>query len=264
MTYEQFIKLVPNETKQFIRKALPYLDAYINRGMVLLLQHTVYSLKSSEEKAFYLLCHLLKEEKKYASLFSKFLFDNSEITIGYDRIDRDFMRSEKTIAMVFENIASVLPHYDDELDYCLLSPLDIVLDLLNKISNKSNFLDKFRTVFKNVDYPDNLKKELIYFDKQQKAETIYQLEHEVFKDLPVSVISYLETASKIRRLLLVNGKNQDNQLMSNVKIDSVSLSLMLALFYYQDTPLPELENISEQSIITAFLEEQQISAYAIC
>ena len=69
----------------------------------------------------------------------------------------------------------------------------------------------------------------------------------------MSVISYLETATKIRRVMI---KNYSFDFSAD---DIASLSLFLSLYYYEDSTKIGDTNIIEKNILQSYLEEQNAS-----
>ena len=69
----------------------------------------------------------------------------------------------------------------------------------------------------------------------------------------MSVISYLETATRIRRVMI------ENCSLAFSSDDIASLSLFLSLYYYEDSTKIGDTNITEKNILQSYLEEQNAS-----
>ncbi len=120
-----------------------------------------------------------------------------------------------------------------------------------------------KTIFYNLFLRNNdfsrFKYDLISFNEGIKLEQERKIAQELYGNLPINVISYLETASKIRTLLFQKLNNNQNDIYMKKEEDIVPLSLIIALYFYKDTPIYTEENVSEQSAIKAFLNTKGIT-----
>ena len=242
MNYDEFSKLIPDETKEFIVNALPYLRYYSNENKVLSVKSVEYEkweAKSYYSKMFFLLIIVLNDINEYAGLLSKYGFSPNNFSI-YTNIVKKIDCNEE-----FKYITSFIPDCKDKVSYSLLTPLDIVLKSLD-FYIEQNHNKVFEEVFTRCDDIYQFRKDLRDYNSKYKTIQKQNLEKKLFKDLSFSVVSYLETASKIRNFLLK--KNIEN---------ITSLSLFWATFYYQDVPL--LNGISESQALLSIFEDNSIN-----
>ena len=241
MNFDEFSKIIPEETKEFIVNSLPYLK-YYSKNVDLKVKSQDYSsgcAKSYYSKMFYLLLIVLNDKNEYAGLLSKYGFSSEKFDL-YSKIVKDIDCNEE-----FKYITNFIPEYNDKILYSLLTPLDIVLRSLNFYIEQQHHR-VFEEVFTRCDNITLFRKDLIEYNNKYKTIQKQNLEKIVFKDLSFSVVSFLEVASKIRSLLLK--KNLENV---------TPLSLFLATFYYQDVPL--LNGISEQQALESLFNDNFIN-----
>ncbi len=249
LTYEQFMKLVPKETAAFVSKVLPYLDGYMREDVKLRFKGDNQA-GHKDSKANFLLLYCLADWKEYSTFLKNYGFD-----IDKYKINRDWVDLKANREILFEKFSGIFNLYEDETLYTSLTPLDIVKRAFEKyISNCS--ISIFEYLFPNIG-SNSFLKELEKMRQAEKVEIEHQTEQETYGKLSISVISYLETASKIRTLLY-SGIKQNNELVRLNDEDIVPISLLFALYYYKDTPLAE-EEITEQSIIQSMLQEKGIN-----
>lgn len=249
LTYEQFMKLVPEETAIFVSKVLPYLDGYLRDDVKLRFKGD-HQAEHKDSKTNFLLLYCLSDSKEYATFLKKYGFDIDKYKINADWINLNANRE-----VLFEKFSKVFNIYDDQTLYASLMPLDIVQKAFKQyISNCG--ISVFEYLFPNIGSNAFLE-ELEKIRQAEKMENEHQIEQEVYGKLPISVISYLETASKIRTLLYSNLR-QNNELIKLNDEDIVPISLLLALYYYKDMPLGE-EEVTEQSLLQTMLQEKGVN-----
>lgn len=242
-SYEEFLKLVPKETKEFINYALPYLNYYSVESRYLEFRKTDSYTSNYYSKFFFLMLYAMTKNPTYESYFSKYGFDRERIKVN----------KEKVIPLIniedlYTSLGSIIPIYEDLTKYELLTPIDIFLPILDNYKQKCN-QDIFEELFVRNNGFSNFKDDLISLNKKIKETQEKELEHKLYGNLPISVISYLETASKIRTLLYKKLSNDKKDIYMKKEEDIIPLSLLLATFFYKDTLIYEEENISEQSIL---------------
>ena len=116
--------------------------------------------------------------------------------------------------------------------YKSLAPIDILLDAFNLYYQKCN-----NSVLEGLlpnNYPGctSLIRDLEKLRDKRRAEKDVVKEQELYGNLPFPVINYLETASKIRHLILRNKILPSDY--SLVDADIVPLSLFLASFFIEE------------------------------
>ncbi|MCI9233197.1 MAG: hypothetical protein HFH08_01210 [Bacilli bacterium] len=249
LTYEQFMNLVPKETATFVSKVLPYLDGYLRDDVKLRFKGD-YQSDHKDSKTNYLLLYCLSDRKEYATFLKRYGFD-----IEKYKINTDWVNLNVNSELLFEKFSQVFNIYDDQTLYASLTPLDIVQKAFKQcISNCGSYI--FDYLFPHISLNTFLE-ELEKLRQAEKIENEHQLEQETYGELSISVISYLETASKIRTLLY-SILRKDHELIKLNDEDIVPISLLLALYYYKDMPLRE-EEIPEQKLLQTMLQEKGVN-----
>ena len=257
ITYEELSKMVPEETKKFIDAYLPLEYYYIINNEISRLytyDDEIYTI-STVAKRFYLLLYTYCLDYKNSLFFSQFGFDNS--FFKFPEIKRD--ENGSIIHIGYYDIpsndsiftmGSYFSSKQNKYNYYELTPLDIILKAYKDYSPLSSdivynlLLPKVETEtkFKNAIKRKN--------DDEKKAKEMI-LEKELFKDFPISVISYLETASKIWTILYSKDDNSDLNNERNLTV----LSLFFALYYYKD-PIIDEDNINMQKIMKKVIKKK--------
>lgn len=80
ISYNEFKRLVPEETASFIEFALPYLNFYAKDSKILEFRNSL-STDNYSSKCFFLLLYAIAQNKDYETYFSKYGFNKSSIKI---------------------------------------------------------------------------------------------------------------------------------------------------------------------------------------
>ncbi len=253
LSYNEFKRLVPNDTAQFVDFALPYLDYYARDSRSLNFRRTDKQSKHYYSKYFFLLLYAMVQNPNYETYFSKYGFEKERI-----KIEKDSANSNKQKEELFSLSGAIIPDFDDITMYETLTPLDIFLPILDQYRRDCSQL-VFKELLSRSSDLDSFRRDLVEHNNGIKAEQERKLEKEIYGDLPITVISYLEVASKIRTLLFQRLNNNQTDIMKKLEEDIAPISLLLASYYYKDTPIYVEENVSEKSAITEFLSIKGIS-----
>lgn len=249
LSYNEFKKLAPKETVEFVDFALPYLDYYAKDNRFLFFRRLDNSTNNYYSKYFFLLLYAMAQNSEYENFFSKFGFEKERV-----KVDKDSMTSKKTKEELF---TLAVPNFEDTTKYETLTPIDIFMPVLDGYWNQCG-----QTIYDNL-FPrikfGNFKNELMSYNQAIKAEQERKLEQGLYGNLPITVISYLETASKIRSLLFQKVNSTQTEILKRLEEDIVPVSLVLAAYYYKDTPIYIEENVSEQTAIKDFLSTKGIT-----
>ncbi len=234
MEYQEFMELVPEETKIFVDSLLPYLSYYSNRELV-------YKEKISNHdtnKKLFLSLYVLSKNPMYHNLLVQLSFDRSLYKIDSEKIEeKNIIRQE-----VFHCMDDVLKGNDPTV-FRNLTPIDIVLAFLRKYQFDNTVGDEiFRYVFHNKFNKicaDNLYNQLTKYSSQIKQNRIIQIENSIYNHVPNHIISYFETNCTnldirydILQLEVENEKpyeqilsiDQRIQLLSNEQVSPIDLS----------------------------------------
>jgi len=163
---------------------------------------------------------------------------------------------------LYEKYNYLIPQYKDKTLYYGLQPLDIVFDLQTKYSTYlNNYI--FSTVFtQNTMTGFRNKVQSILETKKQLQEK--EIEKEMYNQVPMSVISYIENASKIRTILYNKLSYNKDSICKLIDEDIVPLSLFLALFFNNNYTNEQVKNnFNNQSAIMYLFEEKGINIQKI-
>lgn len=253
LSYEEFLKLVPKETATFINHALPYLNYYEKDSKTLYFRKTDRYTPNYYSKFFFLMLYAMTKNPTYEAYFSKYEFDRERIKIDKEKII-PFVSEED----LYNSLGSIIPNYEDKTIYEFLTPIDIFLPILEGYWH-NNSQDTYKELFVRNNNFSDFRNDLIEFNASIKFEQERKLEQNLYGNLPVNVINFLETASKIRTLLYKKLSNKKNDIYMKREEDITSLSLLLAIYSYKDTPIYIEENIGEQSAIKSLLTSKGIT-----
>jgi len=239
------MKLVPENTKKMVEKILPYLWVYVKKRKKIKLKNeeTCYS----EGKAQILVGTLLgaAEQSEYRSLFERNGFYPTRLTVSEEDLPE---LTEKEKKEIFENCASLFTPYPDITKYKTIQPSDIVSEALSLEDDYS-----FRKALTYLNIGSDLINEVEEIKKEEHRKQELKLEKELFQQLPVSTINFLETASKIRTEMIGNFENgslSDQELLKYDDSYLVPLSLLLAIFEYEGNDCEEVKSYFKSKNIT--------------
>lgn len=240
LNYEKFVSLVPQDTKEFIDALLPLFYYYKDDDK---------SIKTKESATFnyytkILIIFLIAYAKKsqYYSLLSKYGFTEQDFTLSSD-IDYNISLDKE-----FPFIRDFLPNVSDE-GYCKLTATDILLNVIKMCADKVDFDHFISNFLPRASYMSNVAKELEKFSERDRKNLKAMVEREIFADLRVGVVNYLETANKLYSFF--RGRTDFS------REDTISLSLLFALFFYEDAPVKN-NSFSEQQAITNVLAKKKV------
>lgn len=224
LTYDEFKKIVPKETVDFFNFLLPYLSRYVGRGIDLYFNGTNYCVEDNGCKSYYLSVYSLNSLKEYMAFLGESGFKSNAY-----KLETATTNNEPSLELLYEKYNYLIPQYEDKTLYYGLQPLDIVLDLQNKHGNNLNSYI-FSTIF-TQNTMSGFKKKVQATLETKKQLREKELEKELYNQVPISVISYIETASKIRTILYNKLSYNKDSICKLIDEDIVPLSLFLALFF---------------------------------
>lgn len=252
LDYKEFIELIPEETKEFIEFLLPCLENYLKSQKSLEFRGITNSTNNPASISFFIALFSLAQNPEYENLLGKFGFDKNRVKINLEKIPFG-KNSEK----IYLKMSSFIPTYIDKYQYGDLFPIDILLPILKQYNQKCS-PTIFNELFSNCNGISSFGTALSNYNEEKKVTLHQQLEKEIYGKLPISVIDYLETATKIREKLL-EAKVSENSVFQKSDKDIVPLSLFLAVYYYKDIPIYMEENIGEQNTIKEILNSKGIT-----
>ncbi len=260
MNYQEFIELVPKETRDFVDAVLPLLYYYSSDDEDLFFKNVEDVSRHLYSKSFFLLLYILSLNKDYSSILEIYGFDREKYNLSIE-VNKDI-----DLEKAFKKILPFIPDFDDKLSYEKLYPINIVLKALklyNKYNNHCNL-----AIFNNILFPrakniDQFKKKLKKVNNNKINLIEQELENSLYGNLNISVINYLETASKIRSILIKSLNEDIGDIYRKIDKDLIPLSLFLAIFSYNDIALLSNEQITEKEALIKYLNNKKITIDAL-
>lgn len=243
LTYYELTSKVPKKTLEFINKVLPYMDYYCRKDHTFSFHNVDTYITSAYGKRFFLCAYIGSTFSDIESLFSRFGFDKSNYRI------HDVKTENPNYEELYRSNSYFLPNISDA-EFEHLTILDII------IHNLQLYIDNYGTGVLSSQFPlsnssYSLFGNLNQINNEEKRKIYQAEENKLFKNLPISSISYLEIASKIMEI--IQRKELNPNITNKSLEDMVALSLFIAIYYYQD-PIVDEEDISVQSIIKEIFE----------
>lgn len=254
LTYEEFMDMIPEETKGYVKKVLRYLNYYVTENNEIDSKTHNYNFEedyrtsnSQIYKTKLLLSALigLAKDPKMSLIVCKYGFDTSKLEIKH-RLDPISIEEEKAI---FDSCHELFCFHSDHTKYSTLLPIDIganalkipTLEIKTQLFNYYDVENKIQNAIKQLSIDEHTKQE------SEKEIIIYE-------DLPYDTINYIETASKIRTILINKLSESSTQTENEyIKKDDnylVPLSLLLAIFEYDVTDKNIIEKYFNSKGIT--------------
>ena len=247
LTYEEFRQIVPKDTLVFMEELLPYLDYYVARSNEM--DFYSHSTVSRDSKTFFLTLYALTGLDEYMAFLG---------ALGYKKSNYNILNKNKfnsgSLKELYEKFNYLIPNYTDKSLYQGLQPLEIVIDAYKKYYNNCE-TTIFDHIFEATSI-SNFKQKVNEFIENKKVTQDREIEKDLYKDVPISVVSHIETASKIRTLLLERLNYSQNGIARELDIDIVPLSLLLALYYNNNQ---SKDNLNNQGALVCLLQEKGIT-----
>lgn len=227
INFERYKELVPEDTFELTKEILLSLAHYDDKPVCMV--DYDYSCYNQYSKAFFIIMDALSSIDKYNDLLRMNQYDEDKLNFDFVQYD-----SNANFAELFAYYSDKFLIFDSEIDYVNMTPLDLLIRALDICIKEGTGDTQFYHVFsdnRNLSmnmFLNNLKDFNIY-DKNRAHE---QLEKEELGDFSISVKSFLKTASIVRADLLKYYKKDSN--FQDIERDSIPLSLLLALEYYED------------------------------
>ena len=228
LTYEEYLNLIPEDTKNFVKRILQYIDI---RWSV---EASGHSMANANDVAVCMACSLLAawENNEARGKLSACGCRVGNIQFSEDCLKELTTEREKEL---FERYSSLFLTFSDKSQYYSQSMYDILKGVMYKsceysLSSLFGINDNSCKYIKS--YADTLKKE--------RTE---EIEADLYKNLPVDVVFYLEYASKIRAELLKLFKRYsivEDKYIKNNDSYLVPLSLFYTLFELDTTEVKDI------------------------
>lgn len=251
LTYEEFKNIVPKETVTFFDELTQYLNYYIGKNKYVFFKDSEHASEHKDSRVFFLSLYALSSLKEYMAFLGE---------LGYKRnaykIDEASMNINNNSEELYEKYNYILPQFEDKTLYYGLQPLDIVSDAYKKYYNNCQH-QVFDVVF-GATSCSNLTKKISGVIEEKRQIQEREIEKEIYENVPIEVISYIETAAKIRALLPNKLSYVKSEIAKELDVDVVPLSLLLALFFNNNNN--NTKNIlNSQGALVCLLEEKGIT-----
>lgn len=228
LTYEEYFNLIPEDTKNFVKRVLQYMDI----GWAV--EVSGHSVANTDDVAICMTCSLLTawENNEARGKLSACGCRVGNIQFNAGCLKELTVEREKEL---FERYGSLFLTFSDKTQYYSQSMYDILKGAMyetKRYSFSRSFgidEDSYRYI---KSYADTLKKE-----RTEEIET------DLYKNLPVDVVFYLEYASKIRTELLKLFKRRslaEDKYIKNNDSYLVPLSLFYTLFELDTTEVKDI------------------------
>ena len=235
LSYEEFIKLIPEDTKKYVDIVLKYMDGYIVRNNDIYVKddynQVIHNSINNDYKIKAIFLGMLSKSSEYSYIAKKLY--NSRF-IGYSGADYGGVSvfiNDKVDTSVFDLYKEYFLIYNDISYYYGLTPLELVNNIFNINHNVLEFDDHYykrrRCFIDNNDYA-NLQIDKIIKEKRKEFEN--KLSIELFKDIPIDIIHLITNASRIYNY---NIKHIKGMLYKSID-DLVADSLLTSYLYSED------------------------------
>ncbi len=246
LTYEEYMNLVPEQTKKMVEATLPYLWIYVKRNKRIKLRNTEsYDTDERMQQAISILLGSAQDQE-VKSFFEGNGFSPSRINIAQEELPKLSVSEKKEI---FEQSIELFMPYEDITKYSTIQPID----LINKAITLGEGEYYFNGMLRYIGFESDIKTQISTMLKDSQRKQELQLERKIFEQLPISAINYLETASKIRTAIINLYKSnslQEQELLKNDDSYIVPISLLLALYEYEGQEKAEIVEYFKSKSIT--------------
>ena len=240
LTFEEYMELIPEETKKFVKRTLEFLYYYETK---------TNGIKITGRE-------MLRTAGLLKGTVSAFLGATQDLEIkaklqnkGFDIDIVHYAKSdiEKLSATqqkeMFEKYNNLFLTFNDKSKYVTQSVFNVLRKAI-ALSSSSDFTYNMSTYLK---INDSIKNYIRQTDNSVRKQNEIELEEELYSDIPVSTITYLETASKIREAIRSSFNNSNMSETEYIKNDDnylVPISLFLSLF--------EIDSKEKEDIVAYF------------
>lgn len=223
LSYEEFIKLLPEGTKEYVEDVLRSITQFI------ILNRKIYNVESN---------NFIDEDYKIKTIFSEILSKNNEYSYIAKKIKNvTFIDiSNKSIYLIksysinpdaFNLYKEYFLIYNDISYYYGLTPLELVNNIFNIDHSVLEFDDsnfkRHRCFIANDDYK-KLNIDKIIEEKRKEFEN--NLSIELFRDTPIDIIHLITNASKIYNYNIKHIKDMLYKSIDDLVADSILTSYL--------------------------------------
>ena len=241
LSYEEFIKLIPEDTKKYVDIVLKYMDGYIVRNNDIYVKDdynkVVYNSINNDYKIKAIFLGMFSKSSEYSYIAKKLY--NSRF-IGYSGADYGGISvfiNDKVDTSVFDLYKEYFLIYSDSSYYYGLTPLELVNNIFNINHNVLEFDDSYykhrRCFIDNKDYA-NLQIDKIIEEKRKEFEN--KLNIELFRNIPIDIVHLVTNASKIYNYNIKHIKGMLYKSIDDLVVDS----LLTSYLYSEDEDIKNM------------------------
>lgn len=223
LSYEEFIKLIPEGTKEYVEDVLRSITQFI------ILNRKIYIEESN---------NFINEDYKIKTIFSEILSKNNEYSYIAKKIKNVTFIDTSDKSIYLSKSYSINPDafnlykeyfliYNDISYYYGLTPLELVNNIFNIDHSVLEFDDsnfkRHRCFIANDDYK-RLNIDKIIEEKRKEFEN--NLSIELFRDTPIDIIHLITNASKIYNYNIKHIKDMLYKSIDDLVVDSILTSYL--------------------------------------
>lgn len=239
LSYEEFIKLIPEETKKYVNNVLKCLNQYVIGRSNIYKEIVGEDSTLSLEGYYYdiaIFSEMLTETNDYANIIRNIRRKNiSSISNSRGNFILEDTKKvdDETLKKIFNMYKESFLIYDDISYYYGLTPLEI---LNNFIIKNDIYTTDDNYLFPNKLSAINAKNNITKIIKEKRKEFESNLSIELFKDVPIDIVNIITNASKIYNY---NIKHINGMLYNNI-YDLVSGFILLSYLHSEDTDIKNI------------------------
>lgn len=241
LDYEEFIKIIPKHTLDYLKTAFKYYEMDDNSIVYVKTEDKFENFASIIErepieydytKVLLSLTLALDDYTEYFPLLGKYGYNSSKVYCKDFDEDEELCHDE---SVLFGEFSKFILRYNDKLRYEELSPLDIYNNVLNGCHEfKNNYTERNLVISRflkmNKLFDDAVYTAMVDYKNEQNLKEEYKL----YEGMTYETIKYIEKSEFIRTCLIDYLSEKDNlskSIFRNDDSDLVPLSLLLAIFF---------------------------------
>ena len=223
LSYEEFIKLIPEDTKEYVEDVLRCITQYV------ILNRKMYIERSSDS---------IDEDYRIKAIFSEMLSRNEEYSYITKKIKYNTFVDTTDKSIYLSKSYSINPDafnlykeyfliYNDISYYYGLTPLELVNNIFEKNQGILDYRDSYgiyRYCFIANDGYKRLKVDKIIEEKRKEFEN--KLNIELFRNIPIDIVHLVTNASKIYNYNIKHIKGMLYKSIDDLIVDSIFTSYL--------------------------------------
>lgn len=223
LSYEEFIKLIPEDTKEYVEDVLRCITQYV------ILNRKMYIERSSDS---------IDEDYRIKAIFSEMLSRNEEYSYITKKIKYNTFVDTTDKSIYLSKSYSINPDafnlykeyfliYNDISYYYGLTPLELVNNIFEKNQGILDYRDSYgiyRYCFIANDGYKRLKVDKIIEEKRKEFEN--KLNIELFRNIPIDIVHLVTNASKIYNYNIKHIKGMLYKSIDDLVTDSIFTSYL--------------------------------------